>query len=229
VNGTAGLLTESPGLWDTLSVRLNLLTYARLHALPDPNARVDAGLAAMELFDRAGDRAGELSKGLKQRVAIARALLHDPAVILLDEPTSGLDPASARHIRDIIAGLGRQGRAVLISTHNLGEAEALADRIGILKVRLLALDAPARLRQQAGGTHVDIGVEGDASAWTTMLTDRLGRRAEAYGSRLQVILGDGDSVADVVAVLVTAGARLVSVVPHSRTLEDVYLGLVGTA
>ena len=86
------------------------------------------------------DIAGNLSKGLKQRVAIARALLHKPPVLLLDEPTSGLDPASARHIRDLILELRSEGRAILVSTHNLGEAEELSDRIAVLKTR------PARLR-----------------------------------------------------------------------------------
>ena len=108
-----GLLTESPGLWDRLSVRINLTTYARLHSLAHPDDAVRNILALVGLSDRAGDAAGALSKGLRQRLAVARALLHEPSILLLDEPTSGLDPASARQVRDLIADLRRQGRAIL--------------------------------------------------------------------------------------------------------------------
>src|SRR5688572_18841220 len=100
-----GLLTESPGLWDRLSVRLNLLTYARLYRLPRPADAVDRALASVGLSDRAREIAGSLSKGLRQRLSLARALMHDPAIVLLDEPTSALDPSSARQVRDLIVHL----------------------------------------------------------------------------------------------------------------------------
>ena len=160
-----GFLTESPGLWDRLTVRLNLLTYARLYSLPHPHEAVQRMLTLVGLADRKRDAAGALSKGLRQRLAIARALLHEPSIILLDEPTSGLDPASARHIRDLISDLRRQGRAILVSTHNLAEAEELADRIAVLNTRLLALDSPSALRRVFGGIHVSIEVEGPADRW----------------------------------------------------------------
>ncbi len=165
VRGRVGLLTEAPGLWERLTVRANLLTYARLHGVPDENRRVAAVMQDVGIDDRADDRAGALSKGLKQRVAIARALVHDPPVVLLDEPTSGLDPANARHVRDLIGRLRADGRAVLVSTHNLAEAEDLADRIAILNTRLIAYDTPRRLREQRRGATLIIDVDGDASAW----------------------------------------------------------------
>jgi ABC-2 type transport system ATP-binding protein len=129
---SVGILTEAPGLWERLSVRTNLLTYARLQGVVRPKERVDEILKRVELADRADEVAGKLSKGLKQRVAIARALIHEPPVVLLDEPTSGLDPASARHMRNLIVELRAEGRAVLVSTHNLAEAEQLSDRIAVL-------------------------------------------------------------------------------------------------
>jgi ABC-2 type transport system ATP-binding protein len=229
VHGPVGLLTESPGLWDALSVRLNLLTYARLHGVDRPETCVRDALASMDLSDRAEDRAVQLSKGLRQRVAIARALLHDPAVVLLDEPTAGLDPASARHIRDHIADLARQGRGVLISTHNLAEAEELAQRIAILKVRLLALDTPASLRQQLVGANVEIDLEGDAARWEDAVRAGAGTRVTSQGSRLRITLEDVRQVPDVVAMLVSSGARVVRVTPDSRTLEEVYLEMVGAS
>ena len=205
--GAVGLLTEAPGLWERLSVHLNLLTYARLQSVADPAASVAEALRHVELSDRADEIAGKLSKGLKQRVAIARALIHKPRVLLLDEPTSGLDPASARHIRDLIAGLRAEGRAVLVSTHNLGEAEELADRIAVLKTDLLALDTPASLRKSRAGSGVTIELAG--------------------GERRQFPIGDISEVPAIVATLVGEGARIVRVTPDQRSLEDVYLDLVG--
>jgi ABC-2 type transport system ATP-binding protein len=224
-----GLLTEAPGLWERLTVRLNLLTYARLHGLANPAREVDEALDLVELSDRADDLAGKLSKGLKQRLAIARALIHRPPVVLLDEPTSGLDPASARHIRDLILGLRQERRAVLLSTHNLAEAEELSDRIAVLNTTLLAFDSPAALRRGLAGTRVVIVVEGGASQWLDRLSSLGGATGEASGSRLVVNLDGMTAVPDVVAALVTAGARIVRVVPDHRSLEEVYLSLVGAA
>jgi ABC-2 type transport system ATP-binding protein len=202
-----GLLTEAPGLWERLSVRANLLTYARLHSVPDALAHVDEALRHVDLLDRAGEICGKLSKGLKQRAAIARALIHKPRVLLLDEPTSGLDPASARHIRDLIAGMRSEGRAILVSTHNLGEAEELADRIAVLKTDLLAFDTPATLRRARTGGRVVIELEG--------------------GELRQFAIADVSEVPTIVARLVAEGARIVRVAPDRRSLEDVYLELVG--
>lgn len=206
--GNVGLLTEAPGLWERLTVRTNLLTHARLHGLADPDASVRAALQQVDVLDRAQEIAGTLSKGLKQRVAIARALLHKPQVLLLDEPTSGLDPASARHIRDLILELRSEGRAILVSTHNLGEAEELADRIAILKTNLLAFDTPATLRKAGTGPRVIIECEGG-------------------GERREFAIGDPSEIPDIVARLVSEGARIRRVTPDERSLEDVYLDLVG--
>jgi ABC-2 type transport system ATP-binding protein len=201
-----GLLTEAPGLWERLSVRLNLLTYARLHGTADAERTVTDVLRQVDLLERADDAAGTLSKGLKQRAAIARALLHQPSVLLLDEPTSGLDPSSARHIRDLIVSLRSTGRAVLVSTHNLAEAEQLADRIAILKTRLIAFDTPEALRSARGGSRLVVDVEGAAP--------------------LTIAIGSVTDVPDVVARLVMEGKRITRVVTDHRSLEEAYLDLV---
>jgi ABC-2 type transport system ATP-binding protein len=227
---SVGLLTETPGLWERLSVRRNLLTYARLQGVDPPGRRVDEALALVDVAGRADDLAGQLSKGLKQRVALARALLHRPPVVLLDEPTSGLDPANARLVRDLILRLRDEGRAVLVSTHNLAEAEELSDRVAILKTRLLAVDRPAALRAATTGARVTIDTEGEGAVWLDAAASVAGRAAvQASGSRLTVHLTSGARVPDLVAALVASGARVVRVAPDERTLEQVYLDLVGEA
>ena len=202
-----GLLTETPGLWERLTLRANLLTYARLYHLDNPDTQVSRVLDQVGLGDRAGEVVGKLSKGLKQRAALARALMHRPAIVLLDEPTSGLDPASARHVRDLIAGLRDDGRAVLVSTHNLFEAEELADRIAVLKTTLLACDSPAALRGQSEDIAVVIEFED--------------------GSKKTLTVNEMAAVADTVHKLVGEGRRIIRVSPDRRSLEDVYLSLVG--
>jgi ABC-2 type transport system ATP-binding protein len=202
-----GLLTEAPGLWERLTVRVNLLTHARLQGVADPERAVARVLDLVDLSDRANDVAGTLSKGLKQRTALARALLHQPPVVLLDEPTSGLDPASARQVRDLILRMRDEGRAVMVCTHNLAEAEELADRIAILKTELLAMDATAALRGTGSGTTVTIEF--------------------ADGSTEKRTVADLPAVPAVVRELVQSGKAIVRVTPDRRSLEDVYLSLVG--
>src|SRR4029450_921103 len=155
--------------------------------------RVEAALADVDLLDRSNEIAGKLSKGLKQRVALARALVHKPRVLLLDEPTSGLDPASARHVRDLILGLRSEGRAILVSTHNLGEAEELSDRIAVLKTDLLAFDTPATLRQARMGSRVVIELEG--------------------GERREFAIDNPSEIPAIVSGLVAEGARIMRVTP----------------
>ncbi|HEX6210400.1 MAG TPA: ABC transporter ATP-binding protein [Methylomirabilota bacterium] len=228
VRARVGFLTEAPGLWDRLTVRTNLLTYARLHQLPNPGAVVDATLARFGLADRAGDLAAELSKGLKQRVALARTLLHEPPVVLLDEPTSGLDPSSARQVRDLVRALRGQGRAIIISTHNLDEVERLADRVGVLRSRFLAVARPDDLRRAMFGTRVRIHLDGNAESFLAAATAAGATEGAADGDELSFAGDDPATVTPaVVRAIVLAGARVLRVGADRAPLEDIYLALVG--
>lgn len=226
VRRRVGLLTEAAGLWERLTVRVNLATYARLFGVPEPESRARLAMEAVGVIDRAEDRAGALSKGLKQRVAIARAIVHDPPVVLLDEPTAGLDPASARQLRDLILRLRAEGRAVLVSTHNLAEADELSDRIAVMNTRLLACDTPRALRERQRITEVELDVEDGIGPWAGVL-ERVGVTvASRNGDHLVVRVPHELAVADLVAALVSAGARLSRVAPRERSLEETYLDLV---
>ena len=224
-----GFLTEAPGLWERLSVRTNLLTYARLHQVKDPAATVTSALERFGLADRAESMAVELSKGLKQRVALARTLLHDPPVVLLDEPTSGLDPQSARLVRDMVLDLRKRGHAVIISTHNLDEAERVADRVGVLRRRFLAVATPGELRHRLFGSRVRITIAGDAAAFVGVVASAGAKDvAVAAGNMLTFALEDIEAgTPAIVRALVLAGAPILSVRADDRPLEEVYLALVG--
>jgi ABC-2 type transport system ATP-binding protein len=230
-----GLLTEAPGLWDRLSVRENLLTYARLYGIRAAERAVDVALRTLDIESRADQVAAHLSKGLRQRVALARAIVHEPGIVLLDEPTSGLDPESARDVRTLIVRLRDQGRAVLLSTHNLDEVERLANRIALLRTHLVALDTPIALRQYAFHRRVRIILRGDALPYAARLRTRAAIEVHADGSALSITLppstttGSAEAAVDtpaIVRALVESGADIESVVAEEPSLEDTYLRLL---
>ena len=222
-----GFLTETPGLWERLDVRQNLLVYARLHGLPAPERSVDEALETFGLRDRARDRAAQLSKGLKQRVALARTLLHRPDVILLDEPTAGLDPESAREVRELVLRLRNERRTVLVSTHNLDEVERVADRVAILRSRLVALDTPAALRSRLFGSRVRVVLLQPAAPLARVLADAGFNDITANDSTLSIGVDDPAVAAPrIVRRLVEAGADVQSVAAEEPPLEEVYLRLL---
>jgi len=126
-----GFLTETPGLWDRLTVEENLAVYAGIYGLADAGRAVAHVMDLFELTERASTRTAELSKGMRQKVALARALLHDPAVLLLDEPTSGLDPARGAELMRTLRQLASEGTTVVLTTHNPLDAER-CDKIAVL-------------------------------------------------------------------------------------------------
>src|SRR5690606_2964516 len=155
-----GVLTESPALDERLSGYANLSIYADLYSVPaaDKASRIAHLLETFGLADRAGEKVGGYSKGMKQRLALARALIHNPEILFLDEPTAGLDPIVTRQVHDMIIRLSREeGRTIFLCTHNLAEAQRLFNRIGVMeRGRLIALGKTDELAHEAGLT---IGLE----------------------------------------------------------------------
>jgi ABC-2 type transport system ATP-binding protein len=226
---TVGLLTEQPGLYDRLSGWDNLRYFAGLYLVPEARAaeRAEHYLRLFGIWEQRHQRAGTYSKGMRQKLAIGRALLHAPKVIFLDEPTSGLDPVAARAVRDAVAELAREGRTIVLCSHNLDEVERLCARVAVLKQRVLALAPVAELRR--GRAQADVELTQDASLVAHALADCPGvARAIPTGRTLTLELDAEDAVPEAIRRLVVAGARICAVRPQARALEDVYLELVGT-
>jgi ABC-2 type transport system ATP-binding protein len=222
-----GFLTEAPGLWERLTVRQNMSVYARLHGLTPIDRLVDEALDTFGVLDRARDLAAQLSKGLKQRVALARTLLHEPRIVLLDEPTAGLDPESARDVRELVLRMREEGRAVLLSTHNLDEVDRVANRVAIMRARLVAVGTPSALRDRLFGTRLRIVLTGPAETFARVLEASGTADVQVDGPMLSI--GVGNAAADtprIVRRLVEAGAEITSVVPEEASLEEVYLRVV---
>jgi ABC-2 type transport system ATP-binding protein len=229
IRARIGILTETPGLYEKLTATQNLTFFANLYSVENPTAQVEKYLKLLELWDVRDTIVGGFSKGMKQKMAIARALLHEPDLIFLDEPTSGLDPSASKTVRDFLADLKARGRTIFLTTHNLDEAERLADKIGILKHRLLALDTTAHLRQSLFGQGVVIEVhnsDADLAGWAMNVDGVFNATME--NDRLRVTVDDPTIVTPrLIAALVLAGVQILSVTPERASLESIYLHLVG--
>jgi ABC-2 type transport system ATP-binding protein len=227
----AGLLTETPGFYDRLSGAENLDFFGRLYGLADRlrAQRIESWLKRLGLWDARSLAFGGYSKGMKQRLALIRAVFHEPEVIFLDEPTAGLDPAAAREVRDLIAALRREGRTILLCTHHLGEAQALADLIGILQRRLLAFGPLDALT--GTGAAVEIRLDRDPEAFLAIPRTMPGVGAVQHdGFLLRVETPDpAGATPGLVAALVAAGAGILEVRPVRATLEEIYLRAVDSA
>jgi ABC-2 type transport system ATP-binding protein len=224
-----GILTESPGLYDRLSAEDNLAFFARLYEVTRVEMQVERYLRLLGLWDRRTEPVGTFSKGMRQKLAIARAMLHEPQVLFLDEPTSGLDPEAAHLVREFIGELKSEGRTIFLCTHNLDEADRLCDRIAVFNKRVLALDTPGALRRQLYGRAVVFHLREMAPRFA-QVAQRLSfvRQVEAVDNKLVVRLDDPEANnPELIRQLVGAGADLQFVGELRRSLEDVYLRLVG--
>jgi ABC-2 type transport system ATP-binding protein len=154
VRSLVGVLTENHGLYNRMPAGEYLDFFGQIYGMGvyERRDRIHKLLSDFNLVDDTKRRIGEFSKGMRQKLALARALLHSPKVLLLDEPTSAMDPESARLVRDSIKELRSDDRAVMICTHNLAEAEELADRIAIIRRgRIIANGSPAALKDEMLG------------------------------------------------------------------------------
>jgi ABC-2 type transport system ATP-binding protein len=229
-----GVLTETPSMDERLTAWDNLGIYADLYGIPKAvvGPRVQELLSEFELADRAQERVGGYSKGMKQRLALARAMLHKPELLFLDEPTSGLDPLAAHHVNGLIERLARrEGCTVFLCTHNLVEAQRLCDRVAILEHgRLVALGTPAELtRQYVRRPDVEIEVAEEQVPTTLGILRSLpdlvlGEPAHPNGA-LVVTLNRLESVPDVLACLVRNHVRVYRLAAKEADLEQVYYSL----
>jgi ABC-2 type transport system ATP-binding protein len=231
-----GVLTETPSMDERLTAWDNLSIYAELYGVPRAQVpqRIEELLSEFDLADRANERVGGYSKGMKQRLALARALLHKPELVFLDEATSGLDPISAHHVNELIERMARrEKRTVFLCTHNLVEAQKLCDRVAVLEHgRLVALGTPAELTQQyVRRLDVDIEVhqgqvEGAMHVIRSLPRLVIGEPVRTNGA-LTVTLSGHEAIPELLEVLVHNNLRVYRIAAKEANLEQVYFALHG--
>jgi ABC-2 type transport system ATP-binding protein len=225
-----GLLTEHHGLYTRMCAREYLEFFAGFYGVPDELAakRIDELLGQFDILPAVRQRLGTYSKGMRQKLALVRALLHDPRVLLLDEPTSAMDPTSAHLVRGSINQLRSQSRAIVICTHNLSEAETLADEIAIIRRgEIVARGSPDSLKQAYLGNpvmEVRLGKPLDGALASLPPDLHLLERGENW-LRFSTPRPQ-DTNPRLVHALSQAGYPVVTLAPVPQTLEDVYLKII---
>jgi ABC-2 type transport system ATP-binding protein len=217
-----GLALQASALQDTITPREALALFARLYGVAPDVADI---LDRMGLSDLTDTYYGRLSGGQKQRVALAIALVNDPKVLLLDEPTAGLDPAARADLHRRIGALAEGGRAILLATHDMAEAEKLCDRVLVIdRGRAVAEGSPADLVGRAGA---GMAIEGRAAAALTKETLPPIPGLTISGSDFRCrTTAPARTATDILAAFERQGIAIVSLRIGRPTLEDVILGLI---
>jgi ABC-2 type transport system ATP-binding protein len=230
VRNIVGLLTEFPGLYQRMRPIEYLQFFGELQGMTvaASRARGEHLLKQFGLWEAREKRLDSYSKGMKQKVALIRALIHDPPVLFLDEPTTAMDPHSARIVRDAIAELRAARRTILLTTHNLTEAEALADRIVIVRGgTIIAEGTRAQLTRQLLGDPIwELQVAGPVAPAVPLLAGLA--PLEAQGDEwLHYRCTDPRGInPQLLARLAAQQIAVIGLAELPRRLEDVYLSII---
>ena len=222
-------LPEETYFYDSMTAWDLLDYYGRLFRIPEPerSRRVQICLEKVRLQPDAWRRnIRGYSKGMRQRTGIAQALINDPKLLFLDEPTSGLDPIAHAELREIVASLKDEGKTVFLSSHQLADVEIICSRVAIIhRGKLLTTGT---IKELTAGERTEVVIQGKAV--TNGLLNRLQAIApdtEKTGSdTLLLRTDDDDQITAIIDLVRSAEARVLSIVPHRRALEDVFVETV---
>ena len=225
-----GFVLDSDGLYNTMTAEENLAFYARIYGVRDIGRKIVARLETVGLADRARDRVGTFSKGMRQRLALARALVHDPAVLILDEPMSGIDPSGQIELRGILQDVVRQdGKTIFFSSHDLDEVQRICNRIALIdRGEIRVAGELKNLMREMGGHEIVIEVGGsvpESLANELQEAPELGFRALENG-RLVFAPTARTEVSDIVGCLVARGVKVEGARRKEASLEDLYTAIL---
>jgi ABC-2 type transport system ATP-binding protein len=225
LDGVAGFV-EGPRFYPYLSGRRNLRLLGDLDG-GVPATRIDEVLDVVELRDRARDRVGGYSHGMRQRLGIAGALLRQPKLLLLDEPATGLDPGGMRDMRELIKRLAQEGITILLSSHILAEVEELCNRVAIVRKGSIIYEGRLdELLASAGGGYALRATDPGRARAVLLARGIDGVQLVEGELRFQA---DKAAVEAVTVALGQAGIGISALTPHTATLEELFLGMTEQA
>ncbi len=223
--GTLGVVPQEIALYPLLTARENLAAWGELHGVPrgELRERIEWALGWTALGERANALVRDFSGGMKRRLNIACGVLHRPKLVLLDEPTVGVDPQSREKIYDMLAALKSEGAALLLTTHQLEEAERRCDRVAIVDHGRLVAEGTVR---ELLAAHA--GRERTVRITTDRAPESLPRGAEWRDGHVEARVADvGEELASLLHALRAAGVAIDDVAVERRGLQDVFLKLTG--
>ena len=229
-----GFSLDPDGLYDAMTASENLRFFADIYHVPDAGPGIEKVLGLVNLADRADDRVGTYSKGMRQRLSLARAMVHDPAVLVLDEPTSGVDPTGQIEIRKILLDIARrEQKTVLLSSHNLDEVQRICNRIALIDRGEIKLCGELEeLRHKMGRSGIIVETRGGI---TEPLLAELEQQEpfgfrELSGSDLVFQPQEGAvEVSDIIGFLAGKGVRIEQAGRREASLEDLYSSILKEA
>ncbi|MDD5288269.1 MAG: ABC transporter ATP-binding protein [Dehalococcoidales bacterium] len=222
-----GAIIEEPAFYPYMSGRDNLEVLSRAIG-GIPKTKIDEVLKRVNLFERAKDRYGTYSMGMKQRLGIASTLLRDPELIILDEPTSGLDPAGTIEVRDLIPQLAHESRAVFLCSHLLHEVELVCNRVVIIKQGVMLVDSTVQ-ELVTQGQRFQIKVENPAQAMALLQSVPWIKsvKYETVENGYLIVDAPKDSASRVNKILAENNIFASELFSHNVSLESVFLQLTG--
>lgn len=230
VRRVIGVLTEFPGLYLRMKGLDYLSFFGELQGLPAhlTRQRSEELLQRFELWEARDKQVGAYSKGMKQKLTLVRSMLHDPQVLFLDEPTSAMDPHSAKLVRDSIAGLRRDKRTIVLCTHNLAEAEQLADRIAIIRRgQIIAQGTPIELKQRLlGDPLMEIRLATPLNGLVKDLQTELNIVAHGEDWLRYTVSNPNETNPQLLTQLAQQNIPVITLSEVSRSLEEVYLRII---
>ena len=230
VQALIGVANQASAVDEKLSGRVNLNMFARLHRLSWQTTRQRTAelLERFDLSDAAGKIVRSYSGGMRRKLDLAVSLIGRPPILFLDEPTTGLDPASRHALWDIIRGLVQDGTTVLLTTQDLNEADALADRVTFIDGgRVIARGTPAELKARTGGRHTECAMA-SADAARQLAAKLSAFEATLEGNRVRIAIGDRTAdLARLMLAVEQAGIEPVDYQVRTPSLDDVYFALTG--
>jgi len=220
-----GVLPQSFNTYDRLTVKENIEYFAGVF---DSSPDVDGLIKLVDLEDKKKEQFRNLSGGLKQRLGIAVALVNDPEVVFLDEPTSGLDPKARHGVWRLIEDLHHKGKTVFLTTHYMEEAEALAERVGIIhNGKIVALDEKDKLIAEHGKKNMLVLRKADQKAVSVIGKLGLTANYDQNEGDVTIHLNHAVAVSDIMQALSAARVSFSELQLKRSSLEDVFLNLTG--
>ena len=226
-----GILTDRPNLYLRLSAKRNLLFFGKMYGLSHEETlkRINKLSKQFELNKRLDSVVGSYSKGMTQKLGILRAMIHDPKILFLDEPTAGLDPIAQSEVRETIEKMAEEEeRTIFMTTHNLPEAERLADTIGIINQGILvAMGSAAELRSHVSkGQKLFIRCIEAPDRYQNEFKDMEGIISTSIGSKNHYLELEASNLEQltptIVKTLIERNYRILEVKPSEKSLEEIY-------